>query len=288
MLILVLSTDEGLYWVYPTSSYAYEDQTYMDAFSSPDLINWTKHPRILTTADVTWAKEALWAPAPIFRNGKYFLYFAANDIQEGEPEAGVIGGIGVAVSDKPQGPYVDAIGEPLIGDYHNGAQPIDQDVFIDDVVDQRLTARGRGDGFAMMDTNFTDLVFEATVEFAGNGENVSGYAGLMFHALNVSEGPDVMSGWQAGLRLGNGTLPGLVQLSTVAGEGVSQYMDVLEGKEYHLRVTSEGTEISVFVDDMETPKASFSDSFGYDIGTTGVWVSGQSVAKFGSVSVSRP
>src|ERR1700761_156511 len=31
---------DGLYWVYPTSSYAYEEQTYLDAFSSPDLINW--------------------------------------------------------------------------------------------------------------------------------------------------------------------------------------------------------------------------------------------------------
>ncbi|KAI1779543.1 carbohydrate-binding module family 66 protein [Hypoxylon cercidicola] len=124
---------DGLYWVFPTSSYAYEEQTYLDAFSSPDLVNWTKHPNILTIADVTWATRAVWAPAPIFRNGKYYLYFGANDIQEGEPEEGKIGGIGVAVADKPGGPYVDAIGKPLIGDYHNGAQPIDQDVFIDDV-----------------------------------------------------------------------------------------------------------------------------------------------------------
>ncbi|KAI1143253.1 carbohydrate-binding module family 66 protein [Hypoxylon sp. FL0543] len=124
---------DGLYWVYPTSSYAYDEQTYLDAFSSPDLINWTKHPNILTTANVTWATRAVWAPAPISRNGKYYLYFGANDIQEGEPEEGKIGGIGVAVADKPEGPYVDAIGKPLIGEYHNGAQPIDQDVFIDDV-----------------------------------------------------------------------------------------------------------------------------------------------------------
>lgn len=124
---------DGLYWVYPTSSYAYDEQTYLDAFSSPDLINWTKHPNILTVANVTWATRAVWAPAPISRNGKYYLYFGANDIQEGEPEEGKIGGIGVAVADKPQGPYVDAIGKPLIGEYHNGAQPIDQDVFIDDV-----------------------------------------------------------------------------------------------------------------------------------------------------------
>ncbi|KAI1090667.1 carbohydrate-binding module family 66 protein [Rostrohypoxylon terebratum] len=123
---------DGTFWVYPTSSDDYDKQTYMDAFSSEDMINWKKYPNILTTDDITWATRALWAPAPIFRDGKYFLYFAANDIQEGEPEEGKIGGIGVAVSDKPEGPYVDAIGKPLIGEYHNGAQPIDQDVFIDD------------------------------------------------------------------------------------------------------------------------------------------------------------
>jgi hypothetical protein len=121
---------DGLYWVYPTSSYNYEEQTYLDAFSSPDLIHWTKHPNILTNANVSWATKAMWAPAPISRNGKYYIYFGANDIQEGDTTT--IGGIGVAVSDFPGGPYADAIGAPLIGEYHNGAQPIDQDVFIDD------------------------------------------------------------------------------------------------------------------------------------------------------------
>ncbi|OAG02204.1 endo-1,4-beta-xylanase D [Paraphaeosphaeria sporulosa] len=123
---------QGRYWVFPTSSYVYEEQTYLDAFSSLDLIDWIKHPNILTTKDVTWAKKAVWAPAPAFRDGKYYIYFGANDIQEGEPEQGFIGGIGVAVADQPQGPYVDAIGKPLIGTYNNSAQPIDQDVFIDD------------------------------------------------------------------------------------------------------------------------------------------------------------
>lgn len=124
---------EGEYWVFPTSSYAYAEQTYLDAFSSPDLVNWTKHPDILTTKDVKWATEAVWAPAPIARNGKYYLYFGANDIQEDEDANNTkVGGIGVAVADRPEGPYIDAIGAPLIGHYYNGAQPIDQDVFIDD------------------------------------------------------------------------------------------------------------------------------------------------------------
>lgn len=123
---------DGKYWVFPTSSKSYEEQTYLDAFSSADLVHWEKHENILTTENVKWANKAVWAPAPISRNGKYYIYFGANDIQEGEPEEGLIGGIGVAVADKPEGPYVDAIGKPLIGEYHNGAQPIDQDVFIDD------------------------------------------------------------------------------------------------------------------------------------------------------------
>ncbi|GIJ46042.1 hypothetical protein Val02_29280 [Virgisporangium aliadipatigenens] len=118
----------GTYWVYPTSSKPYDQQTYLDAFSSTDLVNWTRHPNVLTTADISWATRALWAPAPVARNGKYYLYFGANDIQSDSQ----LGGIGVAVADRPEGPYRDAIGRPLIGRFVNGAQPIDQDVFIDD------------------------------------------------------------------------------------------------------------------------------------------------------------
>lgn len=120
------------YWVFPTYSDVYEAQTFMDAFSSPDLINWTKHPNVLSVANIPWAHKALWAPAAISRNGKYYLYFGANDILIDEIEQGLVGGIGVAVADTPEGPYIDALGEPLIGDFYNGAQPIDQDVFIDD------------------------------------------------------------------------------------------------------------------------------------------------------------
>jgi hypothetical protein len=119
---------DNTYWVFPTSSRPYAEQTYLDAFSSPDLVNWTRHPNVLTTAAVSWARYAVWAPAPVRRNGKYYLYFAANDIQNNDQ----LGGIGVAVADRPQGPYADAIGRPLISQFVNGAQPIDQDVFIDD------------------------------------------------------------------------------------------------------------------------------------------------------------
>ncbi|KAB8161926.1 family 43 glycosylhydrolase [Streptomyces sp. 3MP-14] len=119
---------EDRYWVFPTTSRGYDEQTFMDAFSSTDLVHWTRHERVLDIADISWARRALWAPAPIERDGRYYLYFGVNDIQSDDE----LGGIGVAVADRPEGPYRDAIGAPLIGAFHNGAQPIDQDVFLDD------------------------------------------------------------------------------------------------------------------------------------------------------------
>jgi beta-xylosidase len=113
-------------WIYPTYSAPYEQQVFMDAFSSKDLQTWKKHPRIIDTSAVKWAKRAMWAPAIIEKGGKYYLFFSANDVHPGE-----IGGIGVAVANRPQGPFKDLLGKPLIGEIRNGAQPIDQFVFRD-------------------------------------------------------------------------------------------------------------------------------------------------------------
>ena len=115
------------YWIFPTWSDAYEKQTYFDCFSSKDLVNWTKHSSVLDTSAVKWAKKAMWAPSIIHKDGKYYFFFGANDVHEGE-----VGGIGVAVSDRPEGPYKDLLGKPLINEIVNGAQPIDQFVFRDD------------------------------------------------------------------------------------------------------------------------------------------------------------
>lgn len=115
------------YWIYPTYSAPYNQQVFFDAFSSPDLITWTKHHAILDTAAIKWAKRAMWAPSVIENKGKYFLFFGANDIQNNNE----YGGIGVAVADKPEGPYKDHLGKPLVDKFHHGAQPIDQFVFRD-------------------------------------------------------------------------------------------------------------------------------------------------------------
>jgi beta-xylosidase len=144
----------GQYWIYPTSSSPEADHrdksfnplqqklraghvihpvyllhTSLDALSSPDMVHWTKHKDVMDVKDVAWAAYAIWAPSAIELNGRYYLFFAANDIQKNDTFPG---GIGVAVGGAPGGPFVDALGKPLIGEFHNGAQPIDPFVFKDD------------------------------------------------------------------------------------------------------------------------------------------------------------
>lgn len=114
----------SLYHIHPTYSAPYDQQTFFDAFTSSDLVTWTKHEKILTIGNVSWATRAMWAPSVIKNGDKYYFFFSANDVHEGE-----IGGIGVAVGDSPVGPFSDLLGRPLIGEIINGAQPIDGFVF---------------------------------------------------------------------------------------------------------------------------------------------------------------
>jgi beta-xylosidase len=118
----------GRYWIFPTYSAPYDEQTFMDAFSSRDLVTWTRHPHVLDTANVKWAHRAVWAPTVIRKDGWYYLFFGANDIQKD----GELGGIGVARSRSPAGPFTDHLGKPLVGQFENGAQPIDPFVFRDE------------------------------------------------------------------------------------------------------------------------------------------------------------
>ena len=126
------------YWIFPTFSAKYEDQVFLDAFSSKDLVHWEKHNRVLDTSVIKWAKQAMWAPSVIEKNQRYYLFFSANDLQrpggpywEEKDLYNHYGGIGVAVADSPDGPYEDHLGVPLINEFHNDAQPIDQFVYKD-------------------------------------------------------------------------------------------------------------------------------------------------------------
>ena len=143
------------YWIYPTYSAPYDEQTFFDAFSSADLVNWTKHARILSKDEVKWARRAMWAPAAVEKGGKYYLFFGANDIQNDRQ----LGGIGVAVADRPEGPFKDHLGKPLIDRFHNEAQPIDQFVFRDkDGTHYMIYGGWRHCNVVRLNEDFTGLV----------------------------------------------------------------------------------------------------------------------------------
>lgn len=150
------------YWIYPTYSAKYNEQVFFDAFSSSDLASWTRHQRILDTSKVKWARRAMWAPAAVEKDGKYFLFFSANDIQNDRER----GGIGVAVADRPEGPFTDYLGHPLVDKFQNGAQPIDQFVFHDGNVWYLIYGGWRHCNIARLKPDFTGFIpFDDGVTF---------------------------------------------------------------------------------------------------------------------------
>jgi hypothetical protein len=94
-------------------------------FSSANLTTWTDHGMIVTQNKVPWVKPdsySMWAPDCVYRNGKYYFYFPSTpkDTSYGRGFA-----IGVAVGDKPSGPFVT---EPTP---IKGVHGIDPNVLID-------------------------------------------------------------------------------------------------------------------------------------------------------------
>ncbi|MEJ0099456.1 MAG: family 43 glycosylhydrolase [Pseudomonadota bacterium] len=70
-------------------------------FSSDNLTDWKDHGVIITQTSVPWTNPtayAMWAPDCVFKDGKYYFYFPAMAKSGGMK-------VGVAVADKPTGPF---------------------------------------------------------------------------------------------------------------------------------------------------------------------------------------
>ena len=87
-------------------------------FSSENLTDWTDHGVIVTQNKVPWVRPdsySMWAPDCVEKNGKYYFYFPS------VPDSAMRGfGVGVAVADSPEGPFVPEP-EPIKG--INGIDP---------------------------------------------------------------------------------------------------------------------------------------------------------------------
>lgn len=107
-------------------------------YSTADMKTWTDHGAVLRPGDFAWADTVTpkvgtaWAAQTVERDGKFYYYVT---MQGQKPYSGYA--IGVAVSDSPTGPFVDAIGKPIVCDTmtDNGARgwwnDIDPTVYID-------------------------------------------------------------------------------------------------------------------------------------------------------------
>lgn len=72
-------------------------------FSTTDMRTFTEYPVPLRADEFKWSSGIAYASQVIERNGRYYWYVSTDNT-----------GIGVAVSDRPEGPYKDAIGKPLL------------------------------------------------------------------------------------------------------------------------------------------------------------------------------
>lgn len=96
-------------------------------FSSENLTEWTDHGMIVSQYNAPWVDSttfSMWAPDCVYKNGKYYFYFPANSntiVREGRK----MFSIGVAIADKPEGPYISQE-NPIAG-----VPGIDPNVFID-------------------------------------------------------------------------------------------------------------------------------------------------------------
>ena len=124
----------GELWVFPTGgpggSWAADR---FGAFSSRDLKTWRSRGVVIRRDDIRWIRDDgapehfLWAPGVATVRGKWYLYYSVG------PQNPTPSRIGVAVADRPQGPYRD-VGKPLVtggADAGGGYEAIDPMVFVD-------------------------------------------------------------------------------------------------------------------------------------------------------------
>lgn len=126
---------DGELWVFPTGgpggSWAADR---FGAFSSRDLLTWKPRGVLICREDIPWIKDDgapehfLWAPAVATAGGKWYFYYSVG------PQNPTPSRIGVAVADRPEGPYRDS-GKPLVtGELvrdGRGFEAIDPMVFTD-------------------------------------------------------------------------------------------------------------------------------------------------------------
>lgn len=104
---------KGTYYMYPTHTGG--DIGGIKVYTSTDLTHWTDKGLALSKDNV-WGTTGFWAPDLIERDGKFYMYYTANEH------------LAVAVSDSPLGPFKQEKKQAL----HEDINEIDANAFKDD------------------------------------------------------------------------------------------------------------------------------------------------------------
>jgi beta-xylosidase len=114
------------------------------AWSSPNLVNWTRSAQPFltlngTNGNVPWATGNAWAPTIIERRGKYYFYFSGQNPTYNTKT------IGVAIANSPTGPFTAQPTAMILNNERlTTGQAIDSDAFLDPVSGKYYLLWGNG------------------------------------------------------------------------------------------------------------------------------------------------
>ena len=106
----VLLASDGIYYMYGTGGGTVDG---FSVYSSPDMVNWKAEGQVFRgNVPGSWGVANFWAPEVYERNGKFYMLYSA-DWKENPTNELENFRIGVAVADKPTGPFKELSDKPL-------------------------------------------------------------------------------------------------------------------------------------------------------------------------------
>jgi beta-xylosidase len=101
--------DDATYFAYATTDGA----QHLQLARSPDLVHWEERGDPLPRLPL-WSSGDTWAPEVAKIGGQYLAYYTAHDPDLKRPDGNGSQCVTVAVSDSPEGPFVDESSKPLV------------------------------------------------------------------------------------------------------------------------------------------------------------------------------
>ena len=173
----VIRAKDGYFYLYATES----SKRNMPVYRSKDLVNWNYIGTAFTNATrPSWeGGGALWAPEIRYINGQYVLYYSWAKLNGAD-----VSSTGVAVSDKPWGPFKDK--GALLKASEFGANSIDQfyieedgkkylfwgsfkGIFVTELTDDGFSVKRDGDGIPVLLKKVCGTAFEGVNIYKKDG-----------------------------------------------------------------------------------------------------------------------